>query len=792
MRNEREHREMTLSQLAALPPITMNHWDTVNATFLDVVNASMVKQNKVPADFKQSVTGAMPVEIYGSWKGWSLVQGSSGGLLKMKCEIGKGAAFYPGTTSPYRLDSATQGLLDMSADGLTVTARSGQAPSVTDLDSAFGVTGRQTGKFYFEVSSETDQTVIGLAPANASKGFFPESAEGYGFHQNGFFFNAAQLNAMKTAYGVAGGRATYAWRGAKGAPAVAGVAVDFDAKKIWFRGGDGSWLGTNADPVKGTGEAFAFTTTDLLFPAVAIGPNDSATLNFGATAFAHGAPAGFDTFKPGRYVALDGAVATAEITLAQVPATGKTVNLKANGTGSATMPAVVVSALVNAAGTAFQTMDEQNALQAWFNANISAFENIFHTVDIDDGLSKGDKFAWLKPTKIDYAAADIPMSNPVQTVFAILAMTESRDDPALASQVDPAIMSGMPGGTNSVVALSKGRMTAKILLPAADKLFPGSKPADFTLDALGLEVTNANAVKWREIELQDGTKVTPDVPAGGFKMRLEGRSIVMEFHDMAFDYPGWKLPGTETVKIGFTQRLYLVFEKRTDGKHVLVASNKNPDDPKDNELPKIEALTVDYHLDDAARTFEDTVFIFSVLLSVLTLGLGVYAAGSWAVRAGTAAEGAVNGIAGGGVQGANNAALDGTQMVNMGDQVNIGGHIYDNVGAMLAAGDAAAINDAAGASSTIGACMFAPRFAITFTVLGVVAGLLDAGAWATWGVAQSRHIGKGDIDKVGDQFTTEHMLDKLLASYEWPETANWKLKEATVSSGNLLLYGELS
>lgn len=72
------------------------------------------------------------------------------------------------------------------------------------------------------------------------------------------------------------------------------IAVDMDNSKIYF-GNDGTWAGS-ADPAAGSNPAF--TSSDSSFGSHQVMPYqnlyaDSATYNFGATAFAHTPPTGF-------------------------------------------------------------------------------------------------------------------------------------------------------------------------------------------------------------------------------------------------------------------------------------------------------------------------------------------------------------------------------------------------------------------------------------------------------------------------------------------------------------------
>lgn len=72
------------------------------------------------------------------------------------------------------------------------------------------------------------------------------------------------------------------------------VAVDFANGKMWF-GVNGTWSG---NPVDGTAPAFTFNPGTQFFPIVACyDTTQKATINFGATAFAHAIPAGFSAWN---------------------------------------------------------------------------------------------------------------------------------------------------------------------------------------------------------------------------------------------------------------------------------------------------------------------------------------------------------------------------------------------------------------------------------------------------------------------------------------------------------------
>ena len=79
---------------------------------------------------------------------------------------------------------------------------------------------------------------------------------------------------------------------------VADVAVDLDARLIWWRTNGGPWNGSpTANPATGTG-GIAIQVTGTLYPTVQLtDPNDQTVANFGASAFTHAPPAGFSAWQ---------------------------------------------------------------------------------------------------------------------------------------------------------------------------------------------------------------------------------------------------------------------------------------------------------------------------------------------------------------------------------------------------------------------------------------------------------------------------------------------------------------
>jgi hypothetical protein len=144
----------------------------------------------------------------------------------------------------------------------------------------------KTDKVYVEVTHTTvANSCFGIADLSALT--FPGSnAKSFGLYSNGYGSINGAFPDWLTPY-VSGN--------------VAGMAIDFTAKLVWCRVGAGNWNGSpTANPAAGIG---GFSIADYTGAAnyfVSSGGTGSvATVNFGATAFANAAPAGFGAWDPG-------------------------------------------------------------------------------------------------------------------------------------------------------------------------------------------------------------------------------------------------------------------------------------------------------------------------------------------------------------------------------------------------------------------------------------------------------------------------------------------------------------
>ncbi len=287
------------------------------------------------------------------------------------------------------------------------------------------------------------------------------------------------------------------------------------------------------------------------------------------------------------------------------------------------------------------------AFQAGFLANPAQFTQVFNTLFLNPVVDTGD-FAWLKPTMASYAVNGVYLTNPQgiqsffpdneKSLFAVLAKTDGPANPNLTQQIDPAIVANLPSTANSVLAISGEQLTQNLLLPGAQVILLGSQPTDFTIASDGLSVVNNKLLWWQQFKLQDGTLVTPTVPAGGLRIAINNDHIELNFTGVQFRHP--LLVGNQIVTLGFTQKVYLELQRKADGTAVLVTTNMNPDDPQDIGFPKVGAVTVGLQLDDAAKGFQAAMVGTAIALSVVgVVGSAAAVGGKWLLS--QAAEAAV-------------------------------------------------------------------------------------------------------------------------------------------------------
>jgi hypothetical protein len=307
----------------------------------------------------------------------------------------------------------------------------------------------------------------------------------------------------------------------------------------------------------------------------------------------------------------------------------------------------------------------------------------------------------------------------------------------------------------------------------------GSQATDFSFDTTGLVISNLSDLPWREIELADGSKVTPAVPAGGLKIQVVDNHIELEFTGAHFDVPGWAWPGHKIATLQFTQHVFLKLVSRTDAQgntvHYLLARNVDPNSGNaqaiKDDLPTIINPVVNVSFDKTAITFQDAMIGISIALSVLTVGLVAFSAARWIIRAPQVAQGAAN---------AANAG-------NAGIALN---QIYGPPPAVLAA--QAAANAAGSGCVACDGILFVTKIAIATTIATVITGAAMGTFWAIYKNSTATDLADGVVANLPAAFTVEALLTEVFQAYDWTGTGNsWAVVDARLAQ-SLLIYGKLS
>lgn len=215
--------------------------------------------------------------------------------LQLASATSKTTAPWQAISTPLGFDPATATNVTLSNGNLTATHSATAGNSGVRVGTALN-----TGKYYFEMKRivAASGDVYGLcAPANTYNQVLTGNAT----------VVMVALNGNINVAGVASGSL-----GAFAANDVAGIAIDIGAGLVWARKNAGNWNNSGtANPATGVG-GFAIAAGTALAPVAAFGTGagtESCIANFGATAYANAAPAGFGSWV-GNTGALDtGAIA---------------------------------------------------------------------------------------------------------------------------------------------------------------------------------------------------------------------------------------------------------------------------------------------------------------------------------------------------------------------------------------------------------------------------------------------------------------------------------------------------
>ncbi len=209
--------------------------------------------------------------------------------------------------------------------------------------------------------------------------------------------------------------------------------------------------------------------------------------------------------------------------------------LKTTTTDALTEPVVSIQT-VQMVAPAPATMGTvvSSVLGPWFLANIQSFNHVFAAVDLNQTADTA-AFQWLKPTKISYAVvAPLASVGADDNILGILAMTENRDNPALADQISPNII---PAGANAGFLISQERFITKFFLPGVCKLFNNASASDFAVTEDGSSVTNTAALSLGQLEFGDGTIVTDaQIDTGNFILTALDSQLQIQMTDIHFTW----------------------------------------------------------------------------------------------------------------------------------------------------------------------------------------------------------------------------------------------------------------
>jgi hypothetical protein len=188
-------------------------------------------------------------------------------------------------------DGANSAGVVISSDGFTVT-HGVIGASIGARSTAL----KSSGKYYFEIIAKVSSHAGNCFGIMLSTATYANVA--VGLNCNEVAANAGASGAIIWANNVSTGKNLGAF--VLGTD-VFGVAVNFDTRKAWFRKNTGLWNATAGDdPATGVGgvviAAGSFAPHVVFGTGGAGSDTDAFTANFGATAYANAAPAGFSNW----------------------------------------------------------------------------------------------------------------------------------------------------------------------------------------------------------------------------------------------------------------------------------------------------------------------------------------------------------------------------------------------------------------------------------------------------------------------------------------------------------------
>lgn len=220
---------------------------------------------------------------------------------------------------------------------------------------------------------------------------------------------------------------------------------------------------------------------------------------------------------------------------------------------------VIVSVVMDNSGDSEYGQAVTAGMKAWLNSHLQEFNHVFSVANIGAQADKA-AFQWIKPTYVAYATEGPRNTEPTeqnldQWVFGVLAMTEKRPAPK-ASQVSPY---AIPSGANGGFLISQERFINKIFMPGIDQHFVDATMADFDTANNDTTITNVAELKLSPLDIPnaDPNPVTDaTIGTGGFQINALEQHIEMKMDSMTFT---WK--EGFIVHLGYTGTSTLTMDK---------------------------------------------------------------------------------------------------------------------------------------------------------------------------------------------------------------------------------------
>ncbi len=200
----------------------------------------------------------------------------------------------------------------------------------------------------------------------------------------------------------------------------------------------------------------------------------------------------------------------------------------------------------------------QELLQQWLTTNIEEFNVVFASVDLDAEY-ESDGLTWLKPSYRGYAVSE-PATSPSldNSVFAVLCLVDGATPPAgLAYAVSPF---AIPTGAKAAFLISNEKFLEHMMFAALPVMFnnisPGSAQDYFSIGNDGTQITNKTSLQLKDVKLDNGHVVNPNIDTSNFSIQLDGAQIIFSLIDMKFEFSAGI-----TVHLNYEGRAILQYDK---------------------------------------------------------------------------------------------------------------------------------------------------------------------------------------------------------------------------------------